>query len=154
MSPSAQRPCSHTTKILLKTSGTRNGPLVKSGGEPRPGSRKETQLVRLPRPFLSSCTQWITGFCNLMRHRHKKDESIPDKCRLCGIKRETPAAHLSFHCPKLSEARRTFFSSRTNHKKEWTPNELADFISKTVCQDLMVDHTDYDEISMSDEVES
>ena len=44
------------------------------------------------------CTQWITGFCNLQRHKHKKDNRIDDSCRLCFEPKETPE-HLSFYCP-------------------------------------------------------
>ena len=117
---------------------------------PKRDPKKSKKLTRLERPHLSLCTQWITGFCNLMRHRHKKNPATPDKCRLCGRKRETPS-HLSFYCPVLARERHEFFSTISQDKENWTPQDMANFITQTVCMDLMVDHTNYDESFNSDE---
>ena len=100
-------------------------------------------LHRLSRPALSACIQWITGFCNLRRHRHlKNSRKFPDPtCRLCGEEEETPA-HLTCTCPRLIQARQNYFYS-WNPLESWKPDQVCQFIEKTSCSDLMVDHTDY-----------
>ena len=104
--------------------------------------KKSRQLMRLPRQDLGLCMQWITGFCNLMRHRHKNHKVVPDTCRLCQQDMETPE-HLSFHCPRLIQARAEIFNTRIGPPDTWTPKQIVTFIQSTKCKDLMKDETDY-----------
>ena len=68
---------------------------------PDPHPTLSRQMFKLPRSELASCVQWITGFCNLQRHKHKKNPLEPDTCRLCQEAIETPE-HLTFYCPRLT----------------------------------------------------
>ena len=104
------------------------------------------KLLCLPRIDLGICMRWITGFCNLMRHRHKKRNSIPYKCRLCNQHMETPE-HLSFYCPRLQAAREECFLTRDGPPDKWTPKQILLFVETPICQQLLEDKTDYQNMS-------
>ena len=109
---------------------------------PSPDLSKSLLLKKLSRTNLSTCIQWITGFCNLQRHKHKKDPRVNDKCRLCDEHIETPE-HLSFYCPALSVARSSIFHTWNSEPADWTPTQILNFINTTRCKSLLIDHTDY-----------
>ena len=101
------------------------------------------QMFKLSRHDLASCVQWITGFCNLQRHKHKKNPLVSDICRLCHTDAETPE-HLSFFCPRLLHLRSSIFHVWEGPPPSWTPANLIRFINAKPCADLLIDHTDYD----------
>jgi ribonuclease HI len=103
--------------------------------------RKTKKLLTKDRPTLSTLIQWITGFSNLMRHRHKKNRVINDICRLCNEDTETPE-HLSFHCPAIINHRTQCFRTHIG-KTAWTVNQLAKFVNNQTIRDLMKDATQY-----------
>ena len=100
------------------------------------------RLLQLERQKLGLCIQWITGFCNLMRHRHKKYPRINDNCRLCQGEIETPE-HLSFYCPRLRQARIDCFLTHHGPPDSWVPKQIIQFITKTECSNLLTDETNY-----------
>ena len=86
--------------------------------------------------------QWITGFCNLQRHKHKKDPNTDPLCRLCREEDETPE-HLSWHCPGLLWNRREHLGVQEGWNPEWRPREVLRFIRHSVCKELLVDQENY-----------
>ena len=105
--------------------------------------KNSLRLRKLSRKDLSCCLQWITGFCNLQRHKHVKNHDLPDLCRLCGLDKETPE-HLSFYCVRLTQARVKHFRTWDGPPDSWNPFQILSFIKNTKCVDLMIDHTNYD----------
>ena len=105
---------------------------------------KRSSLHSLSRSALSTCIQWITGFCNLQPHKKVKDatKTVSDVCRLCKAEIETPE-HLSFFCPRLTKARSNCFLTLHGPPDDWKPKSILRFINTTVCKDLLVDDTDY-----------
>jgi ribonuclease HI len=98
---------------------------------------KTNELMKLGRLQLSTCVQWITGFCNLKRHRHKKNQQETDTCRLCEGEAETPE-HLSFYCPRLINLRTNCFNIHEGRTK-WNVKQLLRFVNKPCIQTLMQD---------------
>jgi ribonuclease HI len=98
-------------------------------------------LLSKTRDQLSLCVQWFTGFCNLMRHRHKKNRVILDTCRLCRDDVETPE-HLTFHCPSLISTRLQHFDTRVG-PFVWTVDKLLRFINTNNVRTLLEDTTNY-----------
>ena len=94
------------------------------------------------RERLGTAVQWITGFCNLMRHRHKKNPELSDKCRLCKTQAETPE-HISFHCPRLIPWRTDSFKTYCTTPESWSVPELVRFLRTAPIADLLVDETEY-----------
>jgi ribonuclease HI len=98
-------------------------------------------LLKQSREQLSSLIQWITGFCNLMRHRHKKNKVIMDLCRLCKEEPETPE-HLSYECPRLVQLRTECFKTHID-RAPWSVSSLLKFINNPTIKTLMTDETNY-----------
>ena len=57
---------------------------------PKRDAKKAKEMLQADRIKLGTLLQWFTGFWNLMRHRHKKDNTLSSMCRLCGEAWETP----------------------------------------------------------------
>jgi ribonuclease HI len=108
---------------------------------PKIDPKTSQTLMTRNRSLLSKCIQWITGFCNLMRHRHKKNMVISDLCRLCGEDMETPE-HLSFHCPRLVQARTDCFLTHEG-QTDWNIYKLEKFLKQDIITDLLTDQTNY-----------
>ena len=100
------------------------------------------KLLKIGRIMLSTCVQWITGFCNLMRHRHKKNPALSDSCRLCDTGPETPE-HLTFLCPRLTQYRADSFRLYNGTPESWHAQDLINFIQTAPISQLLVDETDY-----------
>jgi hypothetical protein len=109
---------------------------------PYPDRGKTDVMLRSGRLVMSMLVQCITGFCNLMRHRHKKNPELADTCRLCELEPETPE-HLTFHCPRLTRWRTDNFRTLTGTPNTWRPDDLINFLRSAPIQDLLVDNTDY-----------
>jgi ribonuclease HI len=110
---------------------------------PKIDAKTSQDLLCESRGQLSSCVQWITGFCNLMRHRHKKNAQISDRCRLCHTEMETPE-HLSFDCPRLVTLRtNTMLTHAGMSSAGWNVHGLAKFVSHTTVAELLTDDTTY-----------
>ena len=86
--------------------------------------------------------QWLTGFCNLKRHRHVKRGTESSKCRLCKTVDETPE-HLSFYCPRLTSLQVRCFNIYDGVPDSWTPSQVETFLADGTVKDLMTDSTDY-----------
>ena len=109
---------------------------------PRADRKRTEQLLTFGRAKLGVLLQWFTGFCNLMRHRHVKDNSISPWCRLCGEAWETPE-HLSFFCPRLTKSRADFIGTWEGWPEKWKPGQIFDHIANTGIMQMMEDNTDY-----------
>jgi ribonuclease HI len=110
---------------------------------PKINAKVSQELLCKSRGHLSSCVQWITGFCNLMRHRHKKNANLSDKCRLCGDEMETPE-HLTFYCPRLNNLRASTIQTHSGMPTEgWKVDKLVKFITHPSIVDLLTDETLY-----------
>jgi hypothetical protein len=108
---------------------------------PKIDPKTSQTLMTRNRSLLSTCVQWITGFCNLMRHRHKKNMIISDQCRLCNEDMETPE-HLSFNCPRLVQARTNCFLTHDG-QTEWNIYRLEKFLKQDIIGTLLTDNTNY-----------
>ena len=109
---------------------------------PKVDKKRTKALMETDRSTLAVLLQWFTGFCNLMRHRHVKDNSQDPFCRLCREEWETPE-HLSFYCPRLTESRVTYLRTREGWTDKWHPQDIYRHIVNTKISELMVDDTDY-----------
>jgi ribonuclease HI len=98
-------------------------------------------LLSKTREQLSQCIQWFTGFCNLMRHRHKKNKVILDTCRLCRDDIETPE-HITYQCPSLALRRLEHFGTLQG-TTPWTVHKLQKFLACETIQKLLQDETNY-----------
>jgi ribonuclease HI len=110
---------------------------------PKINAKVSQELLCKSRGHLSTCIQWITGFCNLMRHRHKKNANLSDRCRLCNDGMETPE-HLTFHCPRLTNLRTTTMNTFSGMPNEgWKTSWLIKFVTHQLVNDLLTDETPY-----------
>ena len=78
---------------------------------PNLNHKNSKRLLKFGRCKLGAMVQWITGFCNLMMHRHRKHGFIDPTCRRCELTEETPI-HLTWECPAL-------YGARVDCLKEW-----------------------------------
>ena len=104
--------------------------------------KKTRKLLKYGRCKLGMAVQWITGFCNLMRHKHLKSRDINPLCRRCELEEETPF-HLSFQCPALVNSRFKCFETWNDEYAEWTPERLFKFIECSRSEELLIDEEDY-----------
>ena len=91
---------------------------------------------------LGTLVQWITGFCNLMKHKWRKTPNVDPACRRCGLEEETPI-HLSLDCMALATARVNAMFQWQNETHEWKTKELHNFIVHSNSKELLVDEEDY-----------
>ena len=78
------------------------------------------------RSDIGKLVQFITGHCNLLRHKSLQDKSIEPMCRLCNEEEETPW-HLATECPVLMTNRGKFFHGQILCNVEWSPGQLLRF---------------------------
>ena len=96
-------------------------------------------LKNVSRFDLGKLVQFITGHCNLMRHKSLISQSEPT-CRLCKVKdkEETPW-HLATECPSLILHRTNIFYGRILYSVEWSPGQLLRFCKESKIWGLL-DH--------------
>ena len=99
-------------------------------------------MLKFGRCKVGLLVQWISGFCNLMRHKHLKTPSLNPECRRCGNGEETPH-HLTSSCPSLFQARLNNFLTWENEKITWTPDKLYKFIVESKSEELLIDREEY-----------
>ena len=109
---------------------------------PKIDKRMTKALLETDRSTLATLLQWFTGFCNLMRHRHVKDNSNDPNCRLCREAWETPE-HLTFFCPRLTQHRVDHLRVREGWPPKWHPKDIHRFIVNSIATELMTDDTIY-----------
>ena len=100
-------------------------------------SKVEKYLKSISRPDLSKLVQFITGHCNLMRHKSLQG-NIEPLCRLCKEEEETPW-HLATGCPSLMMHRRNTFYGNILYSVEWSPGQLLRFCKESRIWSLL-DH--------------
>ena len=95
---------------------------------------------KLPRQDLGKLVQFITGHCNLMKHKSLQDKQIKSACRLCKEKgkEETPW-HLVTECPSLMTRRTNVFDGHILFKVEWSTGQLLRFCKESKIWS-MLDH--------------
>ena len=114
--------------------------------------KNSKRLLKFGRCKLGAMVQWITGFCNLMMHRHRKHRFIDPTCRRCELTEETPI-HLTWECPALYGARvdclREWDRQVLNPLLEpeqvvpWNPEQIYKFIVESNSEVLLVDNEEY-----------
>ena len=98
-------------------------------------SKVEKYLNTISRPDLSKLVQFITGHCNLMRHKSLQGNMKPH-CRLCKKEEETPW-HLATKCPSLIMRRRNTFYGNILYSVEWSPGQLLRFCKESKIWSLL-----------------
>ena len=94
-------------------------------------------LKNISRLDLSKLVQFITGHCNLMRHKSLMSNTEPT-CRLCKEKdkKETPW-HLATECPSLITYRTNIFYGRILYSVDWSPGQLLRFCKESKIWSLL-----------------
>ena len=105
--------------------------------------KKSRSLLKFGRCKLGTLVQWITGFCNLMRHKHLKNNYIDPMCRRCNMEEETPF-HLTYYCPALLTPRVNCFQTWEGSNQAWTPYAVDKFIMESNSEMLLQDEEVYD----------
>ena len=110
---------------------------------PTQNTNKTKHLLKFGCLKLGTVVQFLTGFCNLMRHKHLKHDWISPMCRLCYAEEETPM-HLAAACPALITARMENFQVHMEEELvSWSPDRLYRFISETSICELLEEDIDY-----------
>ena len=98
------------------------------------------QGISLKRQDLGKCVQFITGFCNLNYHSHRKCMAIDKACRLCEEDEERPI-HLALTCPRVHMTSRLFLNAFLLNRNEWDFNKLNSFLQQSPLDQLMATRT-------------
>ena len=98
----------------------------------------EKALKNLSRQDLGRLVQFITGHCNLMKHKSLQDKQTESTCRLCKEEEETPW-HLVTVCPLLMKHRLNIFDGHILFKVKWSPGQLLRFCKESKIWGLL-DH--------------
>ena len=85
--------------------------------------RRAEAFLGMPRRELGQCMQWITGFCNLMRHKSLKRPRANASCRKCSVAEET-LEHISFECEEFRELGVRCFKTYGAVPQSWEPKEM------------------------------
>ncbi|XP_059091458.1 uncharacterized protein LOC131886993 [Tigriopus californicus] len=94
-------------------------------------------LGTVPRTELGKCIQFITGHCNLQRHRHILNDISDPSCRLCNENDETPW-HLLAECRGLIARRWTSFQHPTlPQMPKWSLKQLLGFLKESIIWELL-----------------
>ena len=108
---------------------------------PERDAKKSREILDFGRSYASNLVFWISGHCNLMRHRHLKT-GVDPRCRLCGEADETPD-HLMHDCPALIQERMDCFGVPLGRNPNWTVKGLHKFITCSKVYPLITDETEY-----------
>ena len=119
--------------------------------------RNSRELLKFGRCKLGTMVQWITGFCNLMKHRHRKHSYIDPRCRRCDEDKDETPLHLTWECDALGSARVNNLNIwgknvlnpllDPGQVLKWRPEQLHKFIIESNSEVLLVDNEDYQDDS-------
>ena len=104
---------------------------------PEVTNKMEKYMKKMSRLDLGKIVQFITGHCNLKRHKSLQS-NVESLCRLCKIEEETPW-HLVTVCPSLMLRRRNIFYGNILYSVEWSPGQLLRFCKESKIWS-MLDH--------------
>ena len=79
---------------------------------------------------LGRIVQFITGHCNLNRHKSLQNKSLGSTCRKCEKDEETPW-HLVTSCPSFLKNRENIFHARILYSIDWSPEQLLRFCKES-----------------------
>ena len=102
---------------------------------PQISNKVAKYLKNIERNDLSKLVQFITGHCNLMRHKSLSNQSEPT-CRLCKEEEETPW-HLATECPSLIWHHMNIFYGQILYSVEWSPGQLLRFCKESKIWSLL-----------------
>ena len=105
---------------------------------PTVSNKVEKYLKKIIRGDLGNLVQFLTGHCNLMRHKSLQDKRIEPDCRLCKEAEETPW-HLATECPLLFTHRKNHFYGEILYSVEWSTGQLLRFCKESKIWSLL-DH--------------
>ena len=90
----------------------------------------EKVLNKFSRFELGRMIQFITGHCNLNRHRSLQEKDISPLCRYCSLDDETPW-HLVTSCPSFISHRKNIFYGEILYSIDWSPKQLHRFCKES-----------------------
>ena len=102
---------------------------------PKVTNKVEKYLNKITRQDLSKLVQFITGHCNLMRHKSLQSNQEP-LCRLCEKGEETPW-HLATKCTSLMNHRMNIFCGQILYSVDWSPGQLLRFCKESKIWSLL-----------------
>ena len=104
---------------------------------PKVNNKMEHHLKKISRYDLSKLVQFITGHCNLMRHKSLQDKQFEPNCRLCKQKKEETPRHLAADCPSLIWHRKNIFYGEILYSVAWSPGQLLRFCKESKIWSLL-----------------
>ena len=120
---------------------------------PELNKKNTDKMLRYGRCKLGAMVQWITGFCNLRKHKQRKHNYMDPTCRRCETEEETPI-HLTWECPAVMGARVNCLNEwdqqisnpllHPDQRVVWHPEQIYKFIIESDSEVLLVDHEEYD----------